>query len=177
MHVRALSSSFEPALSFCTGAFIALKAFSRRIPMVARRDAATAGMLALGLLLAALRMASSHYHNVTVYCSNRPRLLVGYHEVFVNNSYIDENGTFIQNYTYVNESFTYNHDIGVFGPPAENISVPLNCTPCLPGHYCPGNGTLIPCPSGTFGDLPNQTNATFACPGKCAPGRYSGDAN
>ena len=135
-------------------------------------------ILILLSLIPSIQLVNSHQHNVTVYCQTKEQILIGYrYNVSINESYIDENGTYVENFTYVNESYTYNYDVGFFGPPVANISIPLNCIPCLPGHYCPGNGTIFPCSSGRYGNVPNQTNSTFACPEVCTPGRYSGDVN
>ena len=103
-------------------------------------------ILILLSLIPSIQLVNSHQHNVTVYCQTKEQILIGYrYNVSINESYIDENGTYVENFTYVNESYTYNYDVGFFGPPVANISIPLNCTPCLPGHYCPGNGTIFPC--------------------------------
>ena len=71
----------------------------------------------------------------------------------------------------------------------------LSCAECDAGYYCPRTSTRrIPCPAGRFGNLTNQTsdkfcqgcqegkygngnltgqtNATFACPYSCMPGKY-----
>ena len=78
----------------------------------------------------------SHFHNVTTYCQPKEQILVGHrYNVRINVSYVDENGTYIENFTYVNETYSYHYNVGYFGPPVANISIPLNCTPCLPGRF------------------------------------------
>ena len=56
-----------------------------------------------------------------------------------------------------------------------DVELDLACSMCEPGHFCPGstNG-LVPCPPGRFGNVPNQTNQSFACTNVCGAGRYGG---
>ena len=102
-------------------------------------------ILILLSLIPSIQLVNSHRHNVTVYCQTKEQILIGYrYNVSINESYIDENGTYVENFTYVNESYTYNYDVGFFGPPVANISIPLNCTPCLP---------MLPCARSSSGSI------------------------
>ena len=64
---------------------------------------------------------------------------------------------------------------GKFGIPGKS-SKQEACFSCPGGQFCPGNGSKIACPLGTFGDLPNQSTAMFACTGRCPPGKYGSSA-
>ena len=64
---------------------------------------------------------------------------------------------------------------------AESDSEELGCKytkdSCLKGYFCPGNGgAMLPCFSGTFGNITGSNTRQMACPYLCPAGFY-GDAD
>ena len=87
--------------------------------------------------------------------------------------------------------------VGNHGVAPGQTTLNAACEPCPKGHYCPDYETIIPCPSGRwgnvsnatqlsacgfqcplgrFGSVPGQSTMLTACPGKCESGTF-GNSN
>ena len=61
------------------------------------------------------------------------------------------------------------YTVGADGTDAGDVTMRVGVLPCTAGWYCPGDGTRIICPGGSYG---SPTGGQSSCSGKCPGGFY-----